>query len=75
MGIYDEPSFHNSWTPSGKSYLNLFLHALPFTWMKDVLLPTTAETMDTQSPNCIKLSLDEFLCYLGICLLMSTCIG
>ncbi len=29
-GGYEEPSFANLWTPAGKSYLDLFLHALPF---------------------------------------------
>ena len=55
--------------------MDLFLHALPFTWMKDVLLPTTSATMRSESPHCIELSLGEFLRFLGIRLLMSTCIG
>ena len=74
-GGYEDPSFHNLWTPSAKSYMDLFLHALPFTWMKDVLLPTTSATMRSESPHCIELSLGEFLRFLGIRLLMSTCIG
>lgn len=74
-GGYEEPSFANSWSPAGKRYIDLFLHALPFQWIQDVLLPTTANIMQSESPNCIELSLGEFLRYLGIRLLMFTCIG
>jgi hypothetical protein len=48
-------------TPAGKSYIDFFLHTLPFQWIKDVLLPMTAEVMQGESPNCIELSLGEFL--------------
>lgn len=74
-GGYEEPSFHNSWSPNSKSYLELFLHALPLTWLTAVLIPTTFATMRTEGPNCDYLLLGEFLCYLGVPLLMSTCIG
>jgi hypothetical protein len=74
-GGYEEPSFTNGWTPINKSFLDLFLHAVPYTWLTTVMMSKTMETMRRVSPNCNVLRLGEFLRYLGIRLLMSTCIG
>ena len=74
-GGYEVPSFSNSWTPIDKSFLDLFLHALPYTWLTTIMISKTAVTMRKVSPNCNELRSGEFLRYLGIRLLMSTCIG
>lgn len=74
-GGYEEPTFTNYWTPSNKSHLQLFLHAFPHTWLTNVLLPRTKATMKTESPNCTDLTLGELLRFIGIRLLMATCIG
>jgi hypothetical protein len=74
-GGYEKPSFENSWRPAGKSFLDLFLHALPFTWITNTLIPMTHDTIKACSPNCNELMLGEFLRYLGVRLLMATCIG
>ena len=41
-GNYDEPSFSNSWTLIGKTYLEMFLHFLPMTWLTTVLVQMTS---------------------------------
>lgn len=74
-GGYEEPSFTNAWSSNNKSFLDLFLHALPYAWLTTVMMPQTMVTMRSVSPNCNELRLGEFLRYLGIRLLMSTCIG
>ena len=72
-GGYEEPSFKNGWSPHNKTYLEIFVHFLPFAWLQNVLLAKTNEGME--SGNSPPLSLDELMRYFGMHLLMSTLQG
>jgi len=72
-GNYDEPSFANSWTPIGKTYLEIFLHFLPMTWIATVLVPLTSTSIINSAAQ--EMSLGEFYRFLGIRLMMATCSG
>ena len=72
-GGYEEPSFTNGWSPHNKTYLEIFLHFLPFAWLQTVLLAKTNESIE--SGNSPPLSLGELMRYLGMRLLMSTLQG
>ena len=63
----------NGWSPHNKTYLEIFVHFLPFAWLQNVLLAMTNEGME--SGNSPPLSLGELMRYLGMRLLMSTLQG
>ena len=72
-GRYNEPSLQQGWAPIGKTYLQLFLHFFPMAWFSEVLLPRTSAGVINS--GAALLSFGELLCYLGIRLLMATCMG
>jgi hypothetical protein len=68
-GGYEEPSFTNGWSPHNKIYLEIFIHFLPFAWLKNVILAKTSECMEYG--NSPPLTLGELMQFLGMRLLMS----
>ena len=71
--IKNEPSFKNGWIPQILSYINIFLHCIPFKWCIIVILPSTSR--DIKKADIALLTLGDLLRYLGLWLLMSTCSG
>ena len=61
------------WSPHNKTYLEIFVHFLPFAWLQNVLLVKTNKGMERG--NSPPLSLGELMRYLGMRLLMSTLQG
>ncbi len=69
----DEDALFLNWTPLSESYLDIFLRCLPLTWFKDVLLKETNTAIEAERKTA--LSYGELLRFIGIRLLMATCIG
>ena len=69
----NEPSFKNGWSPQSLSYIDIFLHCLPFKWSIIVLLPSMSR--DMKEADIAPLILGDLLRYLGLWLLMSACSG
>ena len=69
----EQPSFKDGWKPQGKTYLKVFMHLFPITWLQEVLLPTTSQA--TENNNSSPLGWGELLRFIGLWLLMSTCSG
>ena len=68
-----KPSFHDGWTPLGKTWLDIFLLLFPVVWLRDVLLyQTSAALMEEGNPP---LTFGELIRYIGLWLLMATCSG
>ena len=68
-----KPSFKRGWSPQGKTYMDIFLHCLPMTWISTVLLAATSASMEKDDVQ--PLSFGELIRYIGLWLLMSTCQG
>jgi hypothetical protein len=68
-GGYEEPSFTNGWSPHNKTYLEIFIHFLPFAWLQNVVLAKTSKCME--NGNSPLLTLGELMRFLGMRLLMS----
>ena len=69
----NEPSFKNGWSPQSLSYIDIFLHCLPFKWFRIVPIPSTTRAMT--EADIASLTLGYLLRYLGLLLLMYTCSG
>ena len=72
-GRYDEPSFQQGWAPVRKTYLQLFLHFFPMAWFSEAFLPKTS--LGVINSGGALVTYGELLRYLGIRLLMATCMG
>ena len=70
-GGYNEPSFRQGWTPTGKTYLEIFMHVFPMTWFSNVLLART--NVGVVNSGAAPLTFGELLRYIGIRLLMAAC--
>ena len=58
---YNEPSFSNSSTPIGRTYLEMFLHFIPMTLLTTVLIPTTSiDIINSAVATCSGWSVDDF---------------
>ena len=71
--IQNEPSFKNGWIPQSLSYIDIFLHCLPFKCFRIVLLPSTSRSM--KEADIVPLALGDLLRYLGLWILMPACSG
>ena len=69
----NELSFTNGWIPQSLSYINIFLHFIPFKWFRIVLLPSISRSM--KEANIAPLTLVYLPRYLGLWLLMSAFSG
>jgi hypothetical protein len=72
-GGYEDPSFKNGWSPANKTYLDIFIKFLPFTWLQNTLVAMTSAALERENGH--PLMLGELLRYLGIRLLMATLQG
>ena len=72
-GVDSNPTFHDRWTPKGKTFLEVFLKCIPFRFFIDKIMKGTLDTLVKK--NAAPLEQGEFLRYIGLWLLMSTCMG
>jgi hypothetical protein len=68
-----DPGFNGSWSPLRKSLMDIFLMFLPHVWLFNVCMKHTSDALEKQRMQ--PLHRQEFLRYIGLWLLMSTCIG
>ena len=68
-----EPGFHGNWKQGGKSLIQTFMKLIPFQFIIDVVIKCTSDALIAQ--NIAPLTEGEFLRYLGLWLLISTCSG
>ena len=69
----NEPPFKNGWIPQSLSYIDIFLHCLPFKWLRIILLQSTSRSM--KEADIDPLTYGDLLRHLGLWFLMSTCSG
>ena len=69
----NEPSFKNGRIPQSFSYIDIFLHYLPFKWFRIVFLQSMPRAM--KEADITPLTLVDLLRYLGLWLLMPNCSG
>jgi hypothetical protein len=68
-GMYHQPTFANSWSPQGKSFIDIFLHLFPVQFVKTVMFEATSRVL--MSENLVRTTIGEMLRYTGMWLLMS----
>ena len=68
-GMYHQPTFANSWSPQGKSFVEIFLHLFPVRFVETVMVEATSRVL--MSDNLVRTTIGEMLRYIGMWLLMS----
>jgi hypothetical protein len=68
-GMYHQPTFANSWSPQGKSFVDIFLHLFPVRFVETVMVEATSRVL--MSDNLVRTTIGEMLRYIGMWLLMS----
>jgi hypothetical protein len=68
-GVYHQPTFANSWSPQGKSFIDIFLHLFPVQFVETVMVEATSRVL--MSENLVLTTIGEMLRYIGMWLLMS----
>ena len=66
----NEPSLKNGWNPQSLSYIDIFLHCIPFKWFIIDFLQSTSRAV--KESYIAPLTLGDILRYLGLWLIMST---
>jgi hypothetical protein len=67
--VYHQPTFANSWSPQGKSFIDIFLHLFPVQFVETVMVEATSRVL--MSENLVLTTIGEMLRYIGMWLLMS----
>jgi hypothetical protein len=72
-GNYNGPSFANGWLPTGKTYMDVFLHLFPVMWLTNVLVQRT--NVGVVNAASKPLTFGELLRFIGMRLLMASSPG
>ncbi len=65
--------FENGWSPAGKSWMDDFFNLFPTIWLFDCCMDATSAIIKAQGGK--SLNNKEFICWLGVWLLIATCSG
>ncbi len=66
-------SFQHGWSPKKKSLMDVFMKMAPNDFFKEIIIKKNSEAL--VGNRMMALGEGEFLCYIWIWLLMSTCLG
>jgi hypothetical protein len=72
-GNYNGPSFANGWIPTGKIYMDVFLHLFPAVWLTNVLVERT--NVGVVNAASKPLTFGELLRFIGMRLLVASSPG
>ncbi len=67
-----DAGFENGWSTAGKSWMDIF-HLFPTDWLFDCYVVETSAAITEQGGKA--LNCKEFICWLGLWLLIATCSG
>ena len=56
-GMYHQPTFANSWSPQGKSFVDIFLHLFPVQFVETVMVEAKSRVLMSENlvRNCEEL--------------------